>query len=219
MDTIGRLYGRITDFDGEPLQGAVVRLINDQFEDIYHTFTDKAGCYELLVRKGVYYTFYACRDYNVRFLEYWAWNVPLFDDFELNARIDGLEIYSLTAFRVKRGFPQLMLYFRPMSLKRSKAIDQSLGMQEGYSIIDISPDLSKEDIKVTINNEASEIYEVNKVAEYAGENQGIYAYLVHVSTNKALNIYEYNQINIKLFDKETKEKGEGVLFWKEERTL
>lgn len=214
-----KLHGTITDFQGRALQGAVVRLINDQFEDVYHTFTDEEGHYELFVRKGLYYTFYACKDYKINYLEYWAWNLPLYDDYELNARINGLEVYSLTAFRIKRGAPQLMLYFRPMSLIRSKSTADITVMQEGHEIINVCPELSAGDIKVTINHEISEIYEVNKVLEHAGGNQGIYAYLIHVSTNHVLNIYEYNRIDIEIFDKETKESGEGTLFWKEEKTL
>lgn len=222
MEKIGnhiKLHGTIADFQGQALQGAVVRLINDQFKDVYQTFTDEEGHYELLVGKGLYYSFYACKDYKINYLEYWAWNLPLYDDYELNARIDGLEVYSLTAFRIKRGDPQLMLYFRPMSLIRSKSTADITVMQEGQEIINVCPALAAGDIKVTINHEISEIYEVNKVLEHAGENQGIYAYLIHVSTNQVLNIYEYNRIDIEIFDKETTEYGEGTLFWKEEQTL
>lgn len=214
-----KVFGRITNFEEEPLKGAIVRLVNDQFEDIYNTFTDEEGNYELFVQKGLYYSFYACKDYNINYLEYWAWNLPLFNEIELNAKIDGLEVYTLTAFRIKQGFPQLMLYFRPMSLKRAKILNQTADLLKDSEIIDISPDLSKDDIKVTINNETSEIYEINKVLEYGGNNQRIYSYLIHVSTNKVLNAYDYNRIDIKLFDKETMEQGEGTLFWKEDRAI
>lgn len=219
METKIKVFGRITNFKEEPVKEAIIRLLNDRFEDIYNTFTDEEGNYELFVQKGLYYTFYACKDYNINYLEYWAWNLPLFNDIELNAKIDGLEVYTLTAFRIKQGFPQLMLYFRPMSLKRAKTLNQTADLLKDSEIIDISPDLSKDDIKVTINNEASEIYEINKVLENGGNNQRIYSYLIHVSTNKVLNTYDYNRIDIKLFDKETMEQGEGTLFWKEDRTI
>lgn len=40
----------------------------------------------------MYYNFYACKDYSVNYLEYWAWNLPLFEDLEINPRIDGVDV-------------------------------------------------------------------------------------------------------------------------------
>lgn len=221
-----KIYGQITDFNGVPLPEAEVRLISDKFEDIHVTNTDCDGKYEINVEKGLYYTFYACKDYKVNYLEYWAWNVPIFDNMEMNARIDGLEIYSLEAFPVKRGFPQLMLYFRPMSLKRAKELEakglvnfKEKTIDDSVKIIDISPELTKDDIKVFVNDEKVEVFEVNRVKEYGGENQSMYSYLVHISLNKDIDKYEYNKVHITLTDSKTGEQGEGSVFWKEERTM
>ena len=221
-----KVYGKVTDFNGTPLSGAEVRLMNDKFEDIHVTYTDDQGNYEIKAEKGVYFHFYACKDYKVNYLEYWAGNIPIFDDMELNAQIDGLEIYSLTAFRVKWGFPQLMLYFRPMSLKRANELEK-IGninfkekiVDESIKIIDIAPELTKEDIEVHVNGEKSEVYQVNKVLEYGSEGQSIYSYLVHVSLNKDVNKFEYNKVHLSLFDRKTGERGEGSVFWKEEETV
>lgn len=221
-----KVYGKITDFNGTHLSGAEVRLMNEKFEDIHVTFTDDEGRYEINAEKGVYFHFYACKDYKVNYLEYWAGNIPIYDDLELNAQIDGLEIYSLTAFPVKRSFPQLMLYFRPMSLKRANELE-AVGnlnfkekiVDESLKIIDISPELTKEDIEVQVNGEKSEVYEVNKVLEYLSSRQSTYSYLVHVSLNKDVNKFEYNKVHLSLFDRKTGERGEGSVFWREEETI
>ncbi|WP_425448833.1 carboxypeptidase-like regulatory domain-containing protein [Dethiothermospora halolimnae] len=220
-----KVYGNITDFNGTPLSKAEVRLTNDKFENIYKTYTDDDGKYELNVEKGVYYAFYACKDYKVNYLEYWAWNVPLFDNMEINAQIDGLEIYSLTAFPVKWSFPQLMVYFRPMSLKKAKELEESgicnfkkKSVADSVELIDICPELTKNDIEVFINNKKVEVFQINRVKEYGGENKYIYSYLIHVGLNNGTDRYEYNKVDIRLTDRETEEKGEGSVFWKEERS-
>ncbi|OWA37682.1 hypothetical protein B9G55_06445 [Saccharibacillus sp. O16] len=216
-----RLFGRITDFENQPLPGAWVCLRNEKFEDLYEGQTDEHGCYELHVQPGLYYTLFACKDYKVNYLEYWAWNLPLFADYELNARTDGLEVYSLSAFPVKRMTRQLMLYFRPMSLKRALAWEQetSLGSQDPSSIIDVGPKLDMADIEVYANGVGCTVHEVNRVVEYGGAGNRIYAYLIHVSLPDSVDLYTYNRIDVELLDRETLERGEGTLFWKEERTV
>ncbi|MEW8957132.1 hypothetical protein [Clostridium sp.] len=152
---------------------------------------------------------FACKDYGVNYLEYWSWNIPIFDDMEINPRINGLEVYSIKAFRVQWGFPQLMIYFRPMSLSRSRSRSEE-------EKNDIAPKLTKEDIEVHINGERSEVYVVNRILEYVGENSYMTGYLIHVSLNKEVNKFTYNKIDVAIVDRETDERGEGSVFWKED---
>lgn len=227
-----KIYGKITDFDGNPISGATVRLLSYHFEDVYFTITDDNGKYEMKVEKDLYYAFYACKDYKINYLEYWAWNVPIHDDMELNARINGLEVYALNAFRVQGAYPAISLYFRPMSLIKGKNLDKSgywdaeTKNQKKYTeIFDICPQLSKDDIDVQVDGEKAEVLNVNKVLEYSGKaengkNQYRYAYLLQVSLpqdykNKRC---QYKKIHITLTDRDTGEKGEGSVFWKEEET-
>lgn len=228
-----KLYGKITDFNNMPLSEAVVRLISDKFEDIHVTYTDTNGNYELEVEKGTYYTFFACKDYNINHLEYWAWNVPIFDNMELNARIDGIEIYALNAFRIQGAHPAISLYFRPMSLKKGKKL-QELGYwdsdtktdKKAVDIFDIAPELSNSDIEVYVDDKKVEVLGVNKTLEYVGKNidnkdEHMYGYLIQVSlpADYRATKYDYKKIHVVLNDKETGEKGEGSVFWKEPKTL
>ena len=34
-DSLVRIYGKVSDFSGNLLEGAEVRIMNDQFEDLY----------------------------------------------------------------------------------------------------------------------------------------------------------------------------------------
>ena len=128
---------------------------------------------------------------------------------EINSRVNRLEVYSIKAFRVQCGFPQLMIYFRPMSLSRSKSRSEE---EEK----DIAPKLTKEDIEVHINGERSEVYVVNRILEYVGENSYMDSYLIYVSLNKEVNKFTYNKINVAIVDRETDERGEGSVFRKED---
>jgi len=224
MKNYVKLQGVVTDFNNAPLEGAVVALKNTSFENLYETYTDKDGKYEIEVKKGLYYTFYACKDYRVNYLEYWAWNIPLYEDKVIDAKIDGLEIYGVNIFQVQGGYPALMIYFRPMSLTRGLKLETD-GNLDSLEIIDISPELEKEDIEVYWDDRKMAIYEVNKVMEYGGKikdlNQHIYSYLIQIELpiEYKEKLYKYNKIDIKLKDKETGERGEGTIFWKKEQAI
>lgn len=223
-----KIYGKLVDFNNNLLPGADIKLLSDKFEILYSASTDENGKYEMKIKKGIYYAFYACKDYKINYLEYWAWNVPIFDDTELDARIDGLEVYALNAFQVQGAYPAISLYFRPMSLERGKELerlgawDSQTKIQKKYlEIFDSCPKLSKEDIEVQVDGEKAELLQVNRVLEYSGKfddrDQYMYAYLIQVGfpDNYRNKRYEYKKIHITLIDRENGEKGEGSVFWKE----
>lgn len=93
----------------------------------------------------------AVKDYGINKLEYWGWNLPAFEHTEINIRIDGLEVYEINAFMIQRTQPyiSMMIYFRPMSLKRALKNREKLN-DNNNETIDISPILSEDDIKVKI---------------------------------------------------------------------
>lgn len=157
-----------------------------------------------------------CQDYRGSQLEYWAWNVPVFGDTELNARVDGLELYRINVFRI-HGYTQLMVYFRPMSLKRCKNLIKDGTIQGG--LIDAAPSLSKDDIEIKVNGTCAKIYRINVVKEAVSEDRYMHAYLLHIGLDEAISIHRYNKIDICIFDRDTGEKGEGSVFWREEDTV
>ncbi len=204
-----KLYGRVTDFEGRPLGQAGIRVLGRGFErDIAMAVADEQGRYALEIERGTYLAVWICKDYKEKALEYWAWHVPVEDDLELNARVGGLEVYGLNAFWPKHG-PVLMVYFRPMSLKRVQVWEA--GPQEDGTLVDIAPDLEPDDIEVTIDGEAVPLLGVNKVREETPPHY-MDAYLIQVRAEGVLETDAYRKIGVAIVDRETREKGEGSVF-------
>ncbi len=212
-----KLSGIVTDKNKMPLENADVSLMNFNFEEICKTKTDQYGKYKIIAEKGLNYLLVIVKDYSVKFLEYWAWNLPLLEDKEINASIDGLEVYAINVFRIQGSYPALTVYFRPMSLHRFRSKEKNEESQQN-NINDICPKLEKSDINVFIDNEMVEVYEINKVKEYTGLEEGcsqfMYSYLIQIQLPQSLNKTEYYKIDIKIKDRETGEYGEGTVFWK-----
>jgi hypothetical protein len=206
-----RLHGRVTDFEGRPLDNAEVQVLGHDFEAIAYTYTDENGMYGVEVECGTYLAAWICKDYKEKMLEYWAWHVPVYDGLELNARVDGLEVYGLNAFWPRQR-SVLMVYFRPMSLKRFQAYESSKHDEAG--LIDISPRLGPEDVEVTIDGKSVPLLCVNKVREQVQSNHYMDAYLVHVQADGILETDAYRKIGVAIVDRETQEKGEASVFWR-----
>ncbi len=115
------ISGTVSDFQGNPIEGATIRLKNRAFENLYETMSDKMGHYSLTVKEGDYYCLYAIKlsEYRINRLEYWAWFVPVHADMVIDPRYDRMEIYAINVFE-PQVTPQetYMVYFRPMSLRQ-----------------------------------------------------------------------------------------------------
>lgn len=226
-----KVFGKVTDFEKNPMRDAMVEIKNDRFEAVYKACTDNAGEYEILVEKGLYMALTAYKDYKTKYLEYWAWNVPVYQDLQIDPRIGGIEVYAMNAFRPQGAYPSLFIYFRPMSLKRGQEFESKSALKK-MDIIDISPDLSKDCIEVKINKKPVKVLELNRVKEYAGGIDSIIAYLAqltlpkrsliayliqtafHIRGPKRKGNLGYTRIDVTIRDAQTGEKGEGCLFWK-----
>ena len=79
----------------------------------------KDGRYSLAASKGQYMALLAVKDYQVKFLEYWAWAVPAERDLEINPRFDRLEVYAINAWRPQGAYPSYQIYFRQMNPTRT----------------------------------------------------------------------------------------------------
>lgn len=217
-----KIYGKVTDFDGNPIEGATVEIKNKRFETVYQTISDAKGNYRLEVKKGTYIAMYACKDYGTKNLEYWTWDVLAYQDLEVNPRIDGLEVYAIKAWIPQGAMPSMQIYFRPMSLRRAKDLSQRLGVGfpaskdelKSLKVIDIAPKLTKDDVDVTIDKQLVKVLELSVVREAVGEDQSIYGYVIQTSLPEQQTSVDYNRICVVLRDPETGEKGEGLLFWK-----
>ena len=167
-----KVSGRLTDFDGNPMPNGDVKMLDKAFNFVSETKTDEDGKYELHVRKGLYMGLIGVKGYGTANLECWAWNIPATADMEIDMRIDGLELYALNAFIPQGAHPQIMLYFRPMSLKRIQRL-----RQEGSNELErIAPELQAEDIQVWVNDSPAKVLYVNRVLE-ATDQTDVVTYL------------------------------------------
>lgn len=228
-----KISGIVRDFDGKALDGVSVILKDKQFKSLYETLSDKDGRYALSVPKGMYYCLYAIRppEYRVSRLEYWAWNVPAYEDLEIDPRYDRMEIYGVNVFEPQvTPHETYMVYFRPMSLAKSRAIveaqkvdarkfeqaDRAEGLLRTApgNVLDMAPaTVTAGELTVEVNGAKAEILGITKTTEYA---RGIscYGYLVQVLKPKGAPapLGRYDRITIVLRSAETGEAGMGEGF-------
>ena len=210
-----RIFGHVRDFDGKPIEGAVIELKTVRFENAAETRSAADGSYSMSVETGMYIALIAVKDYSLKYLEYWAWNVPAFGELEINPRFDRLEVYALNAWRPQGGYPSYQLYFRPMSLTMAAAAATSAGGMDKLGtlpFLDIAPDLLAKDITVKVNDESVEVLLVNKVKEASSPTQALYGYLIQTTLPKAPAVGDWITIDVTLTDPAVGEKGEGRLY-------
>lgn len=215
-----KVFGIVTDINGTPLAGADVQIKDKNYETLYSAVTKADGTYELEAEEGLYNSLFICKDYGINNLEYWAWNVPIFDELELNATINGLELYGIRTFKIPQG-STLCIYFRPMSLYRFKALNQDDMENE---LFDITPKVIESGLKVKINNKIAQVMEINKVLEGNYDSEGhykkMYGYQVQVELDPQTDyIDSHAKIHIELRDDTTGEYGEGTYFWRVEEYI
>lgn len=197
------ITGTLKDYSGAPLSNGEVILKNDNFEDLVKVMTDSEGRFELKASSGTYNALYAVKDYKTKFLEFWFWDLPLNQDLNLDIKIDGLEVYGIKAWRTYRG---AMVFFRPMSLKRFKA----LGNPDGTKPVLIAPDLKINDITVYLDGAQTKIWGINKVKEKANASKSYMdAYLIHIDDKRELKKDGWQKLCIDLYDSQTEERGQG----------
>jgi hypothetical protein len=211
-----RIFGHVRDFDGKPIEGADIELKTARFENAAETRSAADGSYSMTVETGMYIALAAVKDYRVKHLEYWAWNVPAFGELEIDPRFDRLEVYALNAWRPQGGYSSYQIYFRPMSLTMTvAAVTKAGGMDKlgKLPFIDIAPDLQAKDIAVKVNGESVEVLRMNKVEEASSPTQALYGYLIHTTLPpKAPADGDWITIDVTLTDPATGEKGEGRFY-------
>lgn len=211
-----KISGRVTDFKNQPIAGASVELKDSRFETAARAVSGEDGRYSLTAAKGKYMALLAVKDYQVKYLEYWAWDIPAEHDLEINPRFDRLEVYAINAWQPQGGYPSYQVYFRPMSLTRIiKKITEAGGMENlgKLPFIDIAPDLAVKDIAVTIDGQPVNILKLNKVREAVGPDQDMIGYVIQTDLPGKKTGSEYSLITITLTDVETGEMGEGSFFF------
>lgn len=195
------ISGKVTDFNNNPIDSALVEIKDNSFKTLYSTYSNKNGNYNLIINEGAYIALSCVKmsDYAINKLEYWAWNIQAFHDLILNVRYDRLEIYGVNVFKIQGAFPGYSIYFRPMSLTR---------LQSNFK--DISPSIDNLDIKVKINGQNVTVNSVQKISEYC-KNQEVYGFLIQTDLPDS-TMNKYDVIELVGRDKENEDTGEAIYF-------
>jgi len=207
-----KIYGKVRDYDGNPLSGADVLIKNKSFEDLFSSVSDENGNYEVTVEAGTYEAIGIFKDYPDKMLEYWGWHIKVDGNFELDVRINRLEVYGMNVYRVQGGYPSLSIYFRPMSLPMLNRIKQKEDIQ-ALKLLDIAPELSISSIKAYVNHKRVEVLEVSKVRERVGQDQTMFAYIVQVDLPDGFDEDHNNFVTLDICDSESKDFGMGTVWF------
>lgn len=222
------ISGRVTDYEGNPIDSSTVRLIHANFSDAYITYTDADGRYSLEgVEKGSYAALYILRpeEYprsnavpkeDMR-LEFWAWNVIADRDLTIDARYHKLELYGTTVFKQIGGYPSMFVYFRPMSVTRYISYEElfldKAKMEANNVDLSVKPEFM--DVEVYADDQPLTIYSVQAIEEYIGETGRQLGYLVQTSLPKRNPDRDRDYIIFRVVgtNREYDEKGENVYFY------
>ncbi|MDU1903323.1 MAG: carboxypeptidase-like regulatory domain-containing protein [Dysgonomonas sp.] len=221
------ISGRVTDFDGSPIDSCWVGLKYTDFSTAYETYTNQDGYYSLDgVEKGNYMSLYALRleEYprldrvpdDKKRLEFWAWNVIADRDLTINPRYHRLELYGTNAFKVEGGYNGLFIYTRPMSVAKllsySKEIQMDKSKAEKGASISVKPEFFT--AKVFIDDEEVQVNSIQPVQEYVGDkNISMGAFIIQTELPKTKPDKPYVIIRVVAENLEDNEKGENIYFY------
>lgn len=212
------ITGRITDYNGVPMDSASVFFQNTKFSVVHEALTNKDGYYTAKIKKGRYYAMGAINmsEYPIagstlpeedQRLEFWGWNFIADRDTTFNMQYHRLEVYGINPFRIQGATPGYTIYCRPMSLTRTLQY-----MKNKTSHAALAPDPEKLEVKVTINGEEIALRNKQKVVEYFSEEETGDAYLLFVDLPKIKNDWPYYIFRIQMTDLENGDKGEAVYY-------
>jgi hypothetical protein len=213
-DLQAHIHGTVTNFANEPLAGAEVMLKRDDFSDAARVAADSQGRYSMLVPAGYYNALCAVRDYQVKNLEFWAWDVQAQGDVTIDCRVDGLELYGIHAWRPRGAAPSYLVYVQPMSLQRCGKFIQEHGPNalNTSAVVAISPELAAQDITAQIDGQPVPVLTVSRVAESAGPGRTMYGWLIQVGLPAKSGTAVPSRLSLELTDRETGERGAGCVF-------
>lgn len=209
------ITGRVTDFDGNPLDSVTVGWMNPAFDGQYYTTTDSDGRYCARIPKGRYASAGGLNmsEYVItgstlpeaeQRLEYWHWNYIADRDTVSDFRYHRLEVYGIHAFQIPGGTPGFMLYFRPMSLTRFQTWVRA-GRPAGDNAL--TPPLDSARIEVTIDGDSVPIRLAQPVKEYFDNENWSGAYLLFV--DRPAKHHPVKTFRIVMKDLSNGDKGEG----------
>lgn len=222
------ISGRVTDFEGNPIDSSIVKLNYPDFgAAAYETYTDNDGYYTLPnVKKGKYTSLFAMRlkeypranavkEEDMR-LEYWAWNIIADRDMIINPRYDKLEVYGTTVFEEFGGSSGFFVYLRSMSVTKyvSYSKELYLNKKEAEKNTDVSVEPEHLAVKVYADDESLKVNSIQQIELFTGDvRYPMKGYLLQVDKPKNKPTKPYIIFRVEAENKEFNEKGESIYFY------
>lgn len=219
------ISGRVTDFNGMPIDSCTVMWQNEQFEPVFQTLTDSDGFYSVPIHKGKYNSMVAIYlpsyaqnaitkglPENEHRLEFWGWNVIADRDTTLNIRYHRMEAYGLHAFYIPGATPAFQIYVRPMSLTRSYEWMRQRSMTNDSKLMKLSPSINEIGIRVEIDGEEVAILQKQEIEEFVNADESLNAYLLTIDKPQNQTNRPYWVIKVELTDLENGDRGEGLYY-------
>ncbi len=221
-----KISGKVTDYNGIPIDSCTVLIYNPDFTEAYETVSNAQGYYSLdSIPKGRYAAIAAMRinEYPRLLqvapkdmkLEFWAWNVIADRDITLNIRYDKLELYGTTAFLEYGGRQELLIYTRPMSVTKVIAYQNFVDKSEAEknSIVTVNPKYMTFDVYA--DGKSLDIYSIQPLTMKNKDNSvgNDMCYLLQVELPK--DIYTHDrpyEIRVVGHNSQYNEHGESVYY-------
>ena len=221
------ISGRVTDYNGLPVDSCSVIIYNPDFSEALETLSDTDGYYRLdSVPEGRYAAVAAMRvnEYprmqqvplDDMKLEFWAWNVILDNDLTLNIRYDKMELYGTKAFLEYGGRQELLIYTRPMSVTKvihdPNYMDKSA--MEKNTNVTVAPQYI--DFEVYVDGKSIDIMSVQHLSLPNANGNSINDDCYLIQTHLPNDIYSHfknpYEIRVVAHNKEFDEWGESVYY-------
>ena len=221
-----RISGKVTDFNGKPIDSCTVLWQNEQFEPIAQALTHSDGFYSITIHKGrynnvtaIYWPSYAQNAVTSGLpesehrLEFWGWNFIADRDTTLNIRYHRMEAYGLHAFYIPGATPAFQIYVRPMSLTRTyEWMVKQQTTTNDTKLVKLSPSIDEIGIRVEIDGKEVAVLHKQEIEEYISDNQTFNAYLLTVEKPQYITNCPYWVIKVELTDLENGDCGEGLYY-------
>ncbi|MCL2855392.1 MAG: carboxypeptidase-like regulatory domain-containing protein [Defluviitaleaceae bacterium] len=193
------ISGTTTDFSGKPFPAALIFQTYDFGDMGIGIWSDADGNYTVRLPKGEYNSIFVDDDsYGKTSLEAWGWKMIVDSDEVHDFKIGNGEVYSLDVWANNGGFPTLFIAFRPMALsyalkKETRNIEIN---SKPYTLIDICPHISIDDISVHINGCVASKVSLQMIFETGCDGNALPLYILQIkrldTIGKQTLVLEYN---------------------------
>lgn len=237
------ISGRVTDYEGHPIDSCSLFWQTPSFDDVVQGMTDADGRYTVRLPRGKYQSMGALRMDTYphtpkgstlpaadQRLEFWAWDFIADRDTTLDIRYHRMEVYGLRVFRIPGAMPCYQIFVRPMSLTRFQQMeaDKAQHTQDVSNIeqgaarddaraVRLAPTLDRLKATVWINGEEVPILMKQEIKEYFSADEWGNAYLLTVDRPKQDTALPYHVFKVELEDLDNGDRGEGIYYMEKEQ--